>query len=135
MKLSNGNFIRPAARYSWWFRQGRYIRYMLRELSSLFIGTFTLTLVWGLYRLGQGKAEFQAWTMAVWSNSAVVFSLLVLAFSAYHSFTWFMLTPKAMPLKLAGKRLSAWIIITAHFGVCLLASVIVWGAFIYGGAR
>jgi len=132
MKLANGNYIRPPARYSWWMRQGRYWRYMMRELSSLFIGIFCFILVWGLFRLAQGEAAFNHWTNELWYQSAGLCWLIFL-FATYHSYTWFMVTPKAMPIKLNGKRVAAYIIIGAHFLLWLFASLVVWYAFIYGG--
>jgi len=132
MKLANGNYIRPPARYSWWLRQGRYWRYMLRELSSLFIGVFTLMLVWGLYRLSHGEAAFLSWSANLWEQM-VPLSVLVFAFAFYHSVSWFSVTPKAMPLKIGGKRLPPASIVSAHLLLWLLVTVIVWIVFVYGG--
>ena len=133
MKLDNGQYIRPHARFSWWTSQGRYFRYMMRELSSLFIGVFSLVMVWGLYQFSQGEAAFTAWTGNLWNNGLIV-SLIALVFAIYHSYTWFVVTPKAMPLKMSGKRISAGAIIGAHMVLWLFASVFVWAIFVYGGA-
>jgi len=132
MKLANGNYIRPPARYSWWLRQGRYWRYMLRELSSLFIGIFSLMLVWGLYRLSQGEAAFSSWSANLW-DQMLPLSLLVFVFAFYHSVSWFAVTPKAMPLRFAGKRLTSAFIVGAHLLLWLLVTALTWIAFIYGG--
>ncbi|MCF6288459.1 MAG: fumarate reductase subunit C [Proteobacteria bacterium] len=130
MKLANGNFIRTPAKYTWWLRQGRYLRYILRELSSLFIGIFSILMVWGLYRLSQGEAAFTAWTQLLWGN-LVILNIVTLLFAIYHSYTWFMLTPKAMSLKFAGKRIPAGIIIAVHMLLWLLVSAFIWFIYIY----
>ena len=132
MKQANGNYIRPTARYSWWLRQGRYWRYMLRELSSLFIGVFSLMLVWGLYRLSQGEAAFSSWSANLW-DQMLPLSLLVFVFAFYHSVSWFAVTPKAMPLKFAGKRLPSSLIVGAHLLLWLLVTALTWVTFVYGG--
>ena len=133
MKSANGNYIRSPQRYSWWLRQGRYKRYMMRELSSLFIGVFTLLMVSGLYRLSQGEAAFNAFTEVFWSTSMLLFSVLMFLFAVYHSYTWFIVTPKAMPLKMAGKRIAGSVIVGAHLVLWLLCTIVVWVAFVNGG--
>jgi fumarate reductase subunit C len=132
MKLDNGHYIRPLARYTWWTQQSSYIRYILREVSSLFIGFFSIVLVCGLYRLSQGEAEFNSWREALWSNGFAL-SIIVLFFAGYHSVSWFSVTPKAMPLTFSGKRVAPEIIIGAHWLLWLLSSAFVWLLFIYGG--
>ncbi len=132
MKLANGNYIRPTARFSWWLRHQRYWRYMMRELSSLFIGIFSIMMVWGLYRLSQGEAEFTQWLHGLWNNLAGL-SWLMLLFAIYHSYTWFIVTPKALPLKISGKRVADIFIVAAHLLLWLICSVVVWIAFVYGG--
>lgn len=132
MKAANGSYIRPVAKYSWWFRKKTYLSYMMRELSSLFIGIFSLIMVMGLFRLSQGAIEFNAWINTIW-NFGLIGSLVIFIFAVYHSYTWFIVTPKAMPIKFAGKRVSAAVIVGAHLLLWLAASVLVWFLFTSGG--
>mgnify|MGYP002637601372 CR=1 FL=1 len=132
MKSANGNYIRPTAQYSWWVGKKTYLRYMMRELSSLFIGAFSLIMVWGLYQISQGEAAYISWSQGLWHDLTIL-SLVIFAFSVYHSFTWFWVTPKAMPIKMAGKRISGAIIIGAHLFLWLICSLFVWLIFICGG--
>ena len=44
----------------WIFRHPRYVRYMAREFSCIFIGGWTLMMVWGLKQLVEGPT---AWAM------------------------------------------------------------------------
>jgi fumarate reductase subunit C len=48
-----------------------------------------------------------------------------LAFAAYHTITWFALTPKAMPLMARGRPVSPWLIVSAHYAVWAVISVTV----------
>ncbi len=132
MKTANGNYIRPVARFSWWLNKNTYIRYMMREFSSLFIGIFSLQLVWGLFQHSQGEAAYQAWANNLWHNWTLL-SLLIFTFSIYHSISWFNVTPKAMPLKFSGKRIPGVIIIAAHLLLWLFCSLLVWLLFVNGG--
>ena len=108
-------YMRPVRRYSWWLSQPRYVRYMLREISSAFIGAYTLMLVVGLLRLSEGPVAYESFLAAVRSPAGVAFSLITFAFAVYHSVTWFRLTPKAMPLWIGGKAVPPAIIVGAHW--------------------
>lgn len=132
MKSTNGNFIRPIPRFSWWLRKKTYLSYMMREVSSLFIGAFSLMMVWGIYRFSQGEAAYTAWSNSLWSYSFLL-SIIMFIFAVYHSFTWFLVTPKAMPLKIAGKRIPGVIIIAAHLLLWLFCSIFVWFISVNGG--
>jgi fumarate reductase subunit C len=131
MKQSNGNYVRSTDKYAWYLKKPRYIPYMLRELSSLFVGLFSCIIVWGLYQLSQGEVAFTAWTQLLWGKFLWL-NLLIFAFAFYHSYSWFMVTPKAMPIKFKGKRVPGFVIIGAHMLLWLMASVVVFALFIYG---
>jgi fumarate reductase subunit C len=53
-----------------------------------------------------------------------VFHLLTLAFAAYHSVTWFNLTPKALPVQLGEEFLPDWVISGAHFAAWAAVSAV-----------
>ena len=110
---------------SWITRHPRYIRYMTREFSCLFIGGWTLVLVWGLGQLAAGPEAWAAFLQALRSPGAIVFQLLTLAFSTYHSITWFNLTPKALPLQVGEEFLPDAVISGAHYAGWIVVSVAV----------
>jgi fumarate reductase subunit C len=112
--MSRRPFERPITS-EWIFRHPRYVRYMAREFSCLFIGGWTLLMVWGLKALSEGPAAWAAFLELLGSPASILFHLLTLAFAAYHSVTWFNLTPKALPVQLGEEFLPAWVISGAHF--------------------
>ena len=122
--MSRRPYVR-AVRRTWWLRQPRYVVYMIRELTSLFIGLYSAWLVIGLVRLAQGRTAWEAFLAATSSPPAVLFQLVCLAFAAYHSITWFTVTPKAMPLTLQGKPVSGNIIVAGHYAAWALVSLVV----------
>ena len=125
-------YVRTVPRMLWFLRHPRYMRYMAREFSCLFIGAYTLMLVVGLKRLAEGPDAWAGFLAALGSPGAIVFHLFALAFSAYHSITWFRLTPKAMPVQLGDKFVADRVISGAHYaGWALVSLVVLWlaGAF------
>ena len=97
-------YVRPVTS-EWIFRHPRYIRYMVREFSCLFIGAWTLLMVWGLKQLAQGP---QAWAAFL-----------------EHSVTWFNLTPKALPVQRGEAFVPDGAISGAHFAVWAVLSLAV----------
>lgn len=118
-------YVRTIPRVRWFFRHPRYVRYMMREVTCLFIGAYTLLLVWGLRELAQGPeawAAFLHWIRSPWS---VAFHIVALAFSVYHSVTWFNLTPKALPVQTGEAFVPDAVISGAHYAAWGLLSVVI----------
>ena len=122
--MSRRPYVREVRR-SWWLGQRRYVVYMARELTSLFVGFYCALLVLGLWRVAQGAAAWEAFLAALSSPLGVAFQVVCLAFAAFHSVTWFALTPKAMPLMLRGELVPAKTIVGLHYGAWAVVSLIV----------
>lgn len=124
--MSRRPYIRQHSKTGWWLRQPRYIRYMAREMSALFIGIYVLILVAGLHRLSQGRAEYEAFLESAQGPVGSIFAIVALAFAIYHTYSWFEVTPKAMPLMLGKKKVPGVIIVTVHWAGFVVVSVALW---------
>ena len=62
----------------WIFRHPRYLRYMTREFSCLFIGAWTLMLVCAIARLAEGPEAWAAFLEGLKSPLSVAFHLVAL---------------------------------------------------------
>jgi fumarate reductase subunit C len=124
-------YRRPVSTTRWWLAQPRYIRYMAREVSCVFIGAYTAVIVVGLVRLSQGAAAWDGFLEALQGPASVAFHLPALAFALYHTTTWFNVTPKAMPVQIGEVRLPGSVIIGAHYAGWAVVSVLV--LFLVGG--
>jgi len=111
--------------WRWIFRHPRYLRYMARELSCLFIGGYTLLLVAGLKSLSEGRAAYEAFIEGLRSPESIVFHLAALGFAMYHSATWFNLTPKALPVQVGEAFVPDGVISGAHYAVWAVLSLAV----------
>jgi fumarate reductase subunit C len=123
-KMSRRPYVR-AMTFRWIFRHPRYVRYMAREFSCLFIGAWTLLMVWGLKQLADGPAAWAAFLECLKSPGSIAFHVLALGFAGYHSITWFDLTPKALPLQFGEEFVPDAIISGAHFGAWAALSLAV----------
>jgi fumarate reductase subunit C len=130
-KVSRKPYVRETT-YRWIFRHPRYVRYMTREFSCLFIGSWTLLMVWGLKQLAEGPEAWASFLECLRSPASIAFHLVALAFATYHSVTWFNLTPKALPLQIGEEFVPEAAIAGAHFAawaVLSLAVLFLAGAF------
>ena len=123
--MSRNPLVRPVPPTSWYFRHPRYLRYMAREVTSVFVGAYCVLLVVGLHRLAAGPEAWDAFLLALRSPVSVVFQLLCLAASVYHAVTWFNATQKAMPLQIGEEFVPGKLISGAHYVAWIALSVAV----------
>lgn len=124
--MSRRPYVREVPRASWWLKQPRYIRYMMREMSAAFIGIYALILIAGLYRLSQGEAAYREFLGAAAGPAGLTFAVIAMVFAIYHTYTWFQVTPKAMPLAVGGKRVPGALIVAAHWLGFVIVSAALW---------
>ena len=89
----------------WWSRKWPYLKFMLRELSSVFVAFYVVILLLQLHALREGPQaylEFQRWLA---NPLLVVLNGISFLFVLFHAVTWFNLTPKAMVVRWRGRRL------------------------------
>ncbi len=123
--MSRKPYVREFSNTGWYFKQPRYMRYMAREVTCIFIGAYTLVLVWLLKALSEGQAAYQAALECLASPLSRVFHVVALIVALYHSTTWFNVTPKAMPVQRGEEFLPGSVIIGAHYGVWVVVSIAV----------
>ncbi len=109
----------------WWLGQRNYRRYMLREITSAFIGSYVALLIVGLYRLKQGAEAWGAFREALSSVPGVTFQVVALAFALYHTVTWFKLAPATMPLWRGETKLPPVWVHLGHYAVWIVVSLVV----------
>ena len=127
--MSSKPYIREISKTGWFFRQPRYMRYMAREVTCIFILAYTFLLICALGSLADGKDAFDAFVQALGSPLGVLFNLAVLIVTVYHSLSWFVVTPQAMPIQRGEEFVPGNIIVNAHYGAWAVVSLIIliWG--------
>lgn len=99
----------------WWAKHPWHRRYMLREMSSVFIAAYMFNLLNGLRHLALGEGKWLEWLALQQTAPMRLFGLLTLAMVCYHMVTWFLIAPKAMPGQIGKFQLPALWITAAHF--------------------
>jgi fumarate reductase subunit C len=119
-------YVRPMQ--GWWKRNPFFVRYMVREATSVAVWIYALVLSVGALRLGQGEAAWNGWLEALKSPLSLSLHLLLLVSMLVHTYSWFEIMPKTMaPMVINGERVAAeriqrtgWSVAAAAFVLTLL---------------
>lgn len=114
----------------WYLQRPSYMRYMLRELTCIWIGAYAITLIVGLLRLAQGPAAWEEFWQAFSSPPGIAFQSVALVFTLYHTISWFQLAPSTMPIWRGEIRVPPAQIRLAHylvFGVISITILLIVG--------
>ena len=118
-------YVRPMD--GWWRRNPYFVRYMIREGSSVFLALYALILLVGLLRLSQGPEAYEAWRTALTSPVSFLFHWLALLTVSYHAYTWWMVSPKTAPhIRIAGREIPQCLIAAGGLAGTLGVSVAVY---------
>jgi fumarate reductase subunit C len=114
-------YRRPVSVF-WWLESRAYIVFVLRELTSVFVALVSvLTLL--QVRAILESPEAHAALMARLASPPVTGLLLVaLAALVFHSVSWFNLAPRAMPVRLRGRRVPDVLVSGGNFAAWLFLS-------------
>jgi len=116
-------WYRPPVSTYWWLGKWAYVKFILRELSSVAVAwTVALALVQVL-ALIRGQSAYVRFEQRMSSPWMIAINIIAFAFLLLHTITWFNLAPKAMAVRVAGRRVPgvlisgpqylAWIAISA----------------------
>lgn len=107
----------------WWLARWSYLKFILREASSVFVGwTVLLTLVqiWAVTHGPSANAAFHEWMRHPLMLGVNVIAFL---FVLFHAVTWFSLTPKTMVIRVKGQRVPDWVISGPNYAAWVLVSL------------
>jgi succinate dehydrogenase subunit C len=116
----------------WWLQSRSYTGFVLRELTSVFVAFFALVLLWQIRALGQGPEAYARVLTRLRSPLFVTLDVLALVFVLFHSITWFNLAPKAMVVRLRGKRVPDLLVAGANYAAWVVLSVAVAAVLLRG---
>ncbi len=125
--MSRQPYVRPVSKTTWYMRNGRYKKYMLREVTCLLVAVYSLLAVWGLASLAGGAAQWNAFLASQQNPFMVGFHAAALIFFlVYMTFDWFKLAPKAMPVQLGEKKLEDRFIVIGHYAAWIVVTLAIF---------
>src|SRR5207244_13203770 len=114
----------PKISTTWWLRHPSYFRFMMRELSSVFIAIFLVVFLVELHQLSRGPQAYAAFLETLRSPGWIVFHVVALAFAIYHSVTWFNLTGVVQVVRLGERQVPPRLVAGSSFALWAVVSVV-----------
>ncbi|MBI2689519.1 MAG: fumarate reductase subunit C [Acidobacteria bacterium] len=106
----------------WWLTRWVYLKFILREVSSVFVAWFVVVTLLQIRAVTSGPAdygEFQRWLR---SPLLLTLNAVSFFFVVFHAVTWFNLSAKAMVVRVGGKRLPGIAIAAPNYAAWAVAS-------------
>jgi fumarate reductase subunit C len=120
----------PRVSTYWWLARWPYLKFILRELSSIFVAWFVVVTLLQIRALIHGPEDYAAFQEWLRSPLLLTLNAVSFLFVLFHAVTWFNLAAKAMAIRVGGKRLPglaiagpnyvAWVVVSAAVAWILL---------------
>ncbi|MBV8775516.1 MAG: fumarate reductase subunit C [Deltaproteobacteria bacterium] len=116
---------RPEMSAYWYFDRWPYLKFMLREASSIFVGWFAVVILLQLNALISGPRAYENFQRWMATPAVFIVNLICFVFVCFHAITWFMLVPRVMARQVLERPTPDMMSAAPNFGIWLVASVIV----------
>lgn len=107
---------------TWWLQRWPYTKFMIRDITSVFIAGYCLFLMCLLYQATEGTADFVKFYEGLRSPISLVLHAIAFIFAVIHSVTFFNLTPRAIVVFRGEEKLPEGVIVGLHYAMWVLAS-------------
>lgn len=111
----------------WWMGRWSYLKFILREISSVFVAWFILLLLLEIRALSQGEQAYNAFQEWLANPAVVLLNVVSLFFVVFHAITWFNLAPAAMVVRLGGKKVPGVLIAGSNYAAwAVVTAIVAW---------
>jgi fumarate reductase subunit C len=101
----------------WWLGAWPYTRFILRELTSLFVAVTAIVNIWLARALAKGPDAYEVFLARMASPPFLVLNTVALLFVLFHATTWFNLAPLVKSVRIRGKRVPDAAVTGAFYGL------------------
>lgn len=108
----------------WWLGKFSYTKFISRELTSIGVAYCALLLLAQVWAVGRGEATYERLQGILQIPAVLIFHAVILLVVLFHTVTWLNLAPKALVVRLAGRRLPDGLILASHYTAWVGASVL-----------
>jgi fumarate reductase subunit C len=106
----------------WWLGEWHYLKFILRELSSLSVAWFVVLTLFQVRALLNGLEAYARFAHRLQSPLMIALNAIAFCFVLFHTITWFNLAPRAMPVRMGGKRVPEFLVAAPNYGLWVVAS-------------
>jgi fumarate reductase subunit C len=133
-KLYHPKWYRRRMPIFWWLERTSYVKFIARELTSVAVAYAALVVLAEVWALGRGEETFDRLNRALASPPWLAVNALALAALLYHTVTWLHLAPKAMVVRVGGRRVpDAALLAGQYLGWLAATALVAWLLLAPGG--
>lgn len=119
-------WYRPPISTYWWLAKSAYVKFILRELSSVAVAWTVALLLVQIRAISIGQEAYTRFLHRMASPWMIVINVVAFAFLLLHSITWFNLAPKAMAVRIRGIRVPGVLISGPQYAAWIAISAIIF---------
>jgi len=125
--LNHPRWYRKRVSTYWWLQRWEYLRFVLREITSVFIAWFVVLTLVQIYSASKGPNAYGDFLEFLKNPMVVALNIISFFFVVYHSITWFNLSARAMSIRVGGKKVPGFMISGPNFVAWfVISAVIAW---------
>jgi fumarate reductase subunit C len=125
--LNHPRWYRKRVSTYWWLQRWEYLRFVLREISSVFVAIFVVEMLLQIYALSLGPEAYADFESLLKNPIVIAINVISFFFVVFHSITWFNLSARAMSIRVGGKKVPGFLISGPNFAAWLVISAaIAW---------
>ncbi len=123
-------WYRPRVSVYWWLGEWHYLKFILRELSSVPVAICVIEVLLLIRALSNGPEAYAHFLQCMRNPLVLALNVVSFFFVVFHTITWFNLAPSAVAVRVGGKRLPdvlvaapsyvAWVIISGFVAWLIL---------------
>ena len=110
----------------WWLGKWPYVKFILRELSSVFVAWFVVYLLLLVRAVSRGEPSYRAFLDLSANPVMLAVNVIAFFFITFHALTWFAVAPQAIVAHIGKKKVPAILIAAGHYGAWLVVSAFIF---------
>jgi fumarate reductase subunit C len=112
----------------WWIQRRAYLKFILRELSSIFVAWFIVYLLLVARAVSQGPMAYHQFLDWARHPPIALLNVVTLFFVVFHAITWFNLAPQAMVVRVGRLRVPDILVAVSNYIAWVAATALLaWG--------
>jgi fumarate reductase subunit C len=112
----------------WWAGKWPYVKFILRELSSVFVAWFVIYLLLLVRAVGRGPDAYQSFLGFSAHPVVLAVNAIAFLFITFHALTWFAVAPQAIVAHIGTKKVPPMLIAASHYGAWVVVSAFLFWA-------
>ena len=111
----------------WWLTKWSSAKFIMRELTSVFVATYAVILLFQMRSVSAGPDVYRDFLRWASNPFAIVLHVILLVCVLCHTITWFNLAPKAMVIQLGKRKVPGILIAAGNYVAWIVISALLIG--------